>query len=336
MRPPLDLSIIIVNWNVADLLAKCLTSIYQAPLCIVGADDTLHGEGLQAEVIVIDSASHDHSIALIRQQFKWVHLLACSENIGFVRGNNLGLAQARGKTLMLLNPDTEIVGNALARLVEILYTDPQTGVVGPHTLNSDGTHQSTRRRFPTLMTGIFESTWFEKYAPRRVLDRYYMRDTHDNNTVAVDWIQGSALMCRRAVYEQVGGLDERYIMYAEELDWCKRIKAAGWGVVYVGDAKIIHHGGQSSQQVKARSHVHFQHSKLRYFRKFHGQGTALVLRFVLVINYSWQLALESAKWLLGNQRPLRAQRVHAYQLVLRSLLWAGEKIVMPKKEVVLG
>src|SRR5262249_37749144 len=137
----------------------------------------------------------------------------------------------------------------------------------------------------------------------------------------VDWVQGSALMARREVYERIGGLDEGYIMYSEEMDWCKRAKDAGWRVVYLGTAQIVHHGGKSTDQAVARRHIHFQRSKIRYFRKYHGWLAAQTLRIYLLALYSWQLIMEGTKGLLGLKRPLRQERVRAYWQVLRSGLW---------------
>ena len=117
-------------------------------------------------------------------------------------------------------------------------------------------------------------------------------------------------------------------MYAEEMDWCKRVKNAGWEIIYVGDAKIIHHSGQSASQVKARSHIHFQHSKLRYFRKFHGWHAATLIWLVLIVNYGLQLGIEGTKWLVGHKRTMRAERITVYWKVMRSLLWSGEKIAL--------
>lgn len=323
----MDLSIIIINWNVADLLSECLDSIYRSPVCIHGADGSRHGSGPDTEVVVVDSASTDNSVSMLRQRFPWVRLIACEENIGFVQGNNLGVEQASGDLILLLNPDTEVMDDALPRLVDVIRSDDTVGVAGPHTHNPDGSHQSTRRRFPDLLTAIFESPWLENIAPHRLIRRYRVEDRPDDGTYPVDWVQGSALMAQRSIWQEIGGLDERYIMYAEEMDWCKRATLAGWQVLYVGDAHIIHYGGQSSAQVKARSHVHYQHSKLRYFRKFHGWLPALILRVVLVSLYSSQVLLEGSKWLIGHKRSLRAERVGAYRVVLRSLVWAGEGAV---------
>lgn len=304
----LDLSVIIVSWNVADLLAACLESVYGG----------LDRSALEAEIIVVDSASGDHSVAMLGDRFPSVQLLACSDNIGFARANNLGLQRARGRFILLLNPDTEVLGGALRRMVEELETNTRVGAVGPHTLNSDGTTQSTRRRFPTLLTACFESTWLQPWAPRELLRAYRVEERDDDDCFDVDWVQGSALMLRREVYEQIGGLDPEYVMYSEELDWCRRAKAAGWRVRYVGDASIVHHGGRSSEQAQARSQIHFQQSKLRYVRIWHGARSARLLRVLLLLMYLHQLLLEAAKGLLGHKRPLRRQRVRAYWQVLRS------------------
>ncbi len=110
-------------------------------------------------------------------------------------------------------------------MVAYLDANPTVGIVGPYTHNSDGSYQSTRRRFPTLATAFFESTWLQGFAPKPLLDRFYVNDAPPDQTLDVDWVQGSALMARREVYAQIGGLDEGYVMYSEELDWCKRAKA---------------------------------------------------------------------------------------------------------------
>ncbi|MDE2750734.1 MAG: glycosyltransferase family 2 protein [Chloroflexota bacterium] len=313
-----DLSVIIVSWNVRDLLDKCLSSLGASSRSIrPGAD-----ADCDIEIIVVDSASDDGSPALLRENYPAVTLLEQSENIGFTRGNNIGLAQARGDYLLLLNPDTEVCPGALAQMIDYMMRHPHVGILGPQTFNSDGSHQSTRRRFPTLMTGIFESTWLSAWAPAGVERHYRMLDTPDDAILEVDWVQGSALMMRREVYQAIGGLDEGYIMYSEELDYCRRAVLAGWRVCYHGGAQITHHGGKSSEQVAALKQIHFQTSKLRYFLKHHGYSHYLILRALLLLQFSWQLCLEGVKGALGHKRDLRAQRVRVYWQVLRSGLKA--------------
>lgn len=302
-----DLSIIIVNWNVANLLKACLDSILTSPT----EPDAL-------EIIVVDSASTDDSVTMLKRDYPQIKLIEQRENVGFTRGNNIGLETSVGRYILLLNPDTEVLDDALEKMIEYMETHPQVGIIGPQTLNSDHTMQSTKRRFPTFLIGIFESTWLQALAPKSILDSYYANDISNDAIADVDWVQGSALMARREVYQKIGELDEGYIMYSEEMDWCKRAKAAGWRVVYFGQAQIIHHGGKSSDQTPARKHIHFQQSKLRYFRKHHGWAQAQALRLILLINYGWQLAMEALKSLVGHKRQLRQERVRTYWQVVRS------------------
>lgn len=298
-------SIVIVSWNVASLLLDCLSSIFASPT------------GRLCEVIVVDSASTDDTVSLVRQRFPQVRLIPLSDNVGFARGNNVGLAHASGDFILLLNPDTRVLGDVIGDLMRYLECHPSVGVVGPHTLNEDGTHQSTRRRFPTLLTGIFESTWFQSFAPPSVLHRYYVLDVPDDCDQAhVDWVQGSALMFRRAVYQQIGGFDEGYFMYSEELDWCKRVCASGWSVAYLGRSYLVHLGGKSSQQVRVDAQVAFHRSKLRYFLVFHGLLVARVVQMFILLSYFINIFLESFKYFLGHKRSLRLLRLSVYFRVL--------------------
>ncbi|MDE2857141.1 MAG: glycosyltransferase family 2 protein [Chloroflexota bacterium] len=310
-----EISVIIVNWNVRDLLDKCLASLFQA-------QDAGGGKRLALEIIVVDCNSQDASVAMVRERYPGVKLLPQGENIGFTRGNNLGMAAAAADTLLLLNPDTEVCKDTLMIMLEFMQQHPDTGILGPHTLNTDGSHQSTRRRFPTLLTGIFESTWLSALAPAGLFDSYFMRDTADDDILEVDWAQGSALMLRRAVLQDLGGLDEGFVMYSEELDFCKRAKDAGWKVMYHGGAKIMHHGGKSSEQVAAFKQIQFHSSKLRYFRKHHGYPHYVLLRALLLAQFCWQLVLELGKACIGHKVALRRQRIKTYWRVLRDGLKA--------------
>lgn len=301
-----SLSVIIVSWNVRNLLHDCLQSIFR------------HRGALELEVIVVDGASADGSPEMVAAEFPQVTLIRCQENVGFPRGNNIGIAKAHGRYILLLNPDTVVQGEALAEMVNFLQLHPDVGVVGAQLRNEDGSVQSSRRRFPTLATAFFESTWLQPWAPRPLLVRYYAQDLADDQISDVDWVMGACLVTRRDIVDAVGGLDEAYFMYSEELDWCRRIKDAGWRVVYLPTARVIHYQGKSSEQVVAQRHIYFNRAKLRYFRKYHGRAAAGLLRFFLLKSYIWQIGLEGVKGLVGHKRPLRQQRIKAYWLVLRS------------------
>lgn len=304
-----DLSIIIVSWNVRDLLRACLCSLTTAPCA------------LTPELIVVDNASVDGSAEMVAAEFPQARVVANATNRGFTAANNQGLALAHGRYVLFLNPDTEVVGDALATMVAYMDAHPEVGALGPQLRYGDGSLQSSRRRFPTLATALFESTplaWHWPPGRNPWAQRYYMTDTPDDQTQPVDWVVGAALLVRRAVLDQVGGFDEGYFMYSEELDLCRRIKAAGWEIHYFPHARIIHHEGKSSEQVVTARHIRFQTSKLRYFRKFHGPAAAGTLRLFILGMFAVEWALEAAKWLLGSRRPMRRERMAAYAQLLAS------------------
>jgi GT2 family glycosyltransferase len=311
-----DLSIIIVSWNVSELLGACLSSL-QLP----GQDPSSeHSDThpLDVEIIVVDNASADGTVDMVRTRFPHVRLIANNQNRGFAGGNNQGIAAAQGRYLLLLNPDTKVLNDAVLSLVGCLDGHPDVGLVGPQLLFPDGQVQSSRRRFPTVPTLFFESTWLESVAPAGILEHYYILDRSDQAVLDVDWVVGAAMVVRRSVFEQVGGLDEGFFMYSEEMDWCRRIKAAGWRVVYCPRARVVHYEGKSSEQTVPARHINFQRSKIRYARKYHGAMVATILRLYLLALFGWQLGLELTKGILGHRRALRWQRVRAYGQVLRS------------------
>ena len=292
-----DVSIIIVSWNVRDLLLQCLVALPAA----TGA--------LSFEIIVVDNASNDGTVEAVRSAFPDVRVIANNENLGFTAANNQALAVARGDFLFLLNPDTEPRPSAIAELHRYLLAHPQVGIVGPRLWYADGSLQPSRRRFPTLATLFMESTVVQEYLPNLSLfARYYVTDRSPDDAQTVDWIVGAAMCVRRQVYEQIGGLDERFFMYCEELDWCQRVVEAGWQVAYVPNAQVVHHEGRSSEQVVAARHIRFFTSRVRYTCKYHGAIIAETLRLWLLATFVFQWLREGAKWLVGHKRPLRAER----------------------------
>ncbi len=303
-----DLSIIIVSWNVRELLRACLRACLRS----------LPAGQPETEIIVVDAGSVDGSTAMVQTEFPSVRLLASAENLGYSRGNNLGLAGARGRFCLILNPDTEVVGDALERMVAYMDAHPRVGVLGPALVWPDGSLQPTRRRFPSMATAMFESTWLQRLAPPGLLRRYLAADLPTDQPVEVDWLVGAALLVRREAYTAVGGLDEGFFMYSEELDWQRRMRAAGWRVVFFPHARIIHHEARSSAQVPAATHIRFNTSKVRYFRKYHGPLAGEALRWYLLAHFAFQLGLEWVKGRLGHKRALRQARVAAYREVLRS------------------
>ncbi len=325
------LSIIIVSWNVWDLLRACLRSVERVSRPVADAP------GLRAfgpdmdqpgaptlEVIVVDNASGDATVALLPALFPWVTVIASDENLGFTAGNNRGYAVSRGRMVYFLNPDTELVDDGLWQLFRAVDEDAAVGGAGPRLVYGDGSPQSSRRRFPTRLTPFFESTWLGNAWPGNPwARRYHLADWPDTFRQEVDWLVGAALLMRREALETVKlgegeVFDEGFFMYSEEMDLCKRVKGAGWRMVFVPEATVIHYEGRSSGQVVAARHVHFNTSKVRYARKYHGKLIAEILRRYLLWEYRVQIGIEGIKLGLGSQREMRRARIGAYGEVLRS------------------
>jgi N-acetylglucosaminyl-diphospho-decaprenol L-rhamnosyltransferase len=300
-----DLSVVIVNWNVRDLLRRCLHSVEES-------SKVEAPKRLSVQVIVVDNASTDGSVPMLRSEFPQIELIANEENLGFTRGNNQGLSISDGRCALLLNPDTEVLGHALGEMVAYMDMHPAVGALGPQLIYADGRVQSSRRRFPGLDTAFLEGTFLQQSFPRSRVDR------PEDETQEVDWLVGACLLMRRKTLDQVGPLDERFFMYSEEMDWCYRAKGQGWKVVYLPAARVIHHEGKSSEQVLPVRHIQFQRSKVLFFKKHRGGWVAEALRFYLLLTYLWQTVVEGLKWLVGHKRPLRQQRAAAYWQVIRS------------------
>jgi N-acetylglucosaminyl-diphospho-decaprenol L-rhamnosyltransferase len=262
-----DLAIIIVSYNTRDLLAACLESVFAG----------LERSCLAGEVWVVDNASADGSAEMVQQCFPAVRLVAHKENLGFAGGNNDALRtmgfglDSKPQHVLFLNPDTRIVGDALGTLVRFLDATPAAGVAGARLVHGDGSFQHSAFAFPGLMQVFFD---FFPLHPllldSRLNGRYRQRRYEAGLPFAVDHPLGAALMVRGATLAQVGGFDERFFMYCEEVDLCWRIKAAGWQVCCVPEAEIVHLVGQSTRQFRDRMFVALWRSRFLLFRKHRG------------------------------------------------------------------
>ena len=269
------LSLIIVSYNTQSLLARCLASIAAEP----------HPPD---EVIVVDNASADDSVAMAREQFPHVQVIANAENRGFAAACNQGLRLAKGDFLCLLNPDTELFPGALAALAAFLAAHPEVGVAGPTLLSSDGTYQHAAFRFPTLpMAFIDFFPLNHRLLNSRLNGRYPFRLYE--HPFAMDHPLGACMMVRREACTDVGLLDERFFMYCEEIDWCRRIKQADWEIMHVPGARVVHHGGQSTKQTAGRMFVELHRSRFRLFAKHHGRGYQWAARAIVAVGMLWQL-----------------------------------------------
>jgi len=256
------LSVIIVNWNTADLLSACLASLkcyLQSPAC---------------QIIVVDNASSDSSAEMVREKFPAVELIVLPENVGFSRGNNAGIERARGEFILLLNSDTEVCDDALWILCDFLAEHPKAGAVGAQLISPDGSIQESCRSFPSHRTALFnrKSLLTRLFPSNRFSRAYLLSEDARSATREVDWVMGAALMTRRTVIEQVGMLDPSFFMYAEDVDWCYRMHKAGWKIFYVPEAKILHHYEKSAAKAPFRMIWERHRSMWRFYKKHYSSG----------------------------------------------------------------
>ncbi|MBI5464320.1 MAG: glycosyltransferase [Ignavibacteriales bacterium] len=234
----LDLSVIIVNYNVQEFLQNALMSLQKA------------SRGLRAEFFVVDNASSDGSVEMIRKKFPGVQLIVSRQNEGFAKANNIALRRARGEYVLLVNPDTVVQEDTLRAMKDFFQTHRDAGMVGCRILNPDGTFQlACRRGFPTPWVAFTKIMGLSAMFPAsKFFGRYNLTFKSPDETYEVDAISGSCMMLRRKVYEEVGGLDEDFFMYGEDLDWCYRIQRAGWKIFYLHATSIIHYKGESTRR----------------------------------------------------------------------------------------
>lgn len=264
-----SLAVVVVSYNVADLLRACLTATFASLADSPELDATVH---------VVDNASADGSAEMVAREFPQVRLIASPDNLGFSGGNNLILRQLgfggadAPDFALLLNPDAEPVGDAIGRMARFLRERKDVGAAGAQLRYGDGAFQHGAFAFPGLL-----QLWFDLFPPRprRLLDTRlngrYPRSLYDaGRPFPIDFALGAALMVRREVMQAAGLLDEGYFMYAEEVDWCWRMRRAGWPCYCVPAARVIHHGGASSSQFRSRSMLNLWRSRKRLYDRFYG------------------------------------------------------------------
>jgi O-antigen biosynthesis protein len=238
-------SVIIVNFNVKDFLAQALRTIRKS------IDYAAQNRpGFESEIFVVDNASDDGSVEMLRSQFPDVTTIVNEKNLGFASANNRALAQSRGEFILLINPDTVVQEDTVDVMISAFEEDPALGMAGCKILNPDGTLQlACRRGFPTPWVAFTKISGLSLLFPRtKLFGKYNVTYRDPGESYEVDAISGSFMMIRRTVYEEVGGLDETFFMYGEDLDWCYRIQKSGWKIFYIAGTQIIHYKGESTRR----------------------------------------------------------------------------------------
>lgn len=296
-----DVSVVIVNYNSRAMLERTLATLFESR-----PTSTL-------DVIVVDNASRDDSVAVVRERFPNVRVIANRDNAGLVRANNQGMLAATGRYLFLLNNDTIVQADTVDALVRFLDTHPRVGAVGSKVLNIDGTVQGSAKTHPTPLAALFgRHSPLTKLFPNNPISRRYLVDLHHDwhAPFAAGSVSSCAVLARRAAVERAGLIDEQYFVYWSDVDWCRAIWEAGYDVYCTPDSVIVHDehkgGTRATKQRSRAAIIDFHRGAYLYFRKWHVRrawhpmhGLAIVgltLRAALVI------ATERRKWRAGSQK----------------------------------
>ena len=321
---PCDLSILVVTYNSAPLVDALLNEL---------AEQT---RGLNAEVVVVDNASHDGTADAVALRHPGVRLVRSPQNLGFAAGNNLAAAHARGRVLLLLNPDALPEAGCVARGLALLDSHPQVGLAGARLLAEDGRTQPSARMFPTLAREAFVLCGLAaRYPQSRLfgrLDRGWADPAED---APVDWVPGAFALIRRSLFDHLGGFDERFFLYYEEVDLCRRIAAAGWRVQYWPALRVHHIGGVSARTVagatvaRAGSQLTLWRARsgLLYYRKHHGWLAAWAVNR---LERAWH-AVRGARAALRGQVDKAAESATHRSLLVRAWTDTGGGRVAPPR-----
>jgi len=294
---PIDLSMVVVNWNTRDLLSQCLASIERYP-----------PNGVY-EVWVVDNASPDGSVQMVRERFPWVQIVENRDNVGFARANNQAIRMCSGRYIVLLNSDVKIHTNTLQTILEFLDAEPDVAVVGCRLFNADGSLQ----RYPSRTLTLFRLFVIFWHLPG--YSALWKGETESLQPREVERVKGACIAIRHAALEEVGLMDEGFFLYAEEDDWCLRFRRHRWKIVFLPDAEVTHYGGASTEQISAQARVHLYRSRTRFLRKHYGSVAARIFKLAILGTYIGKLVYSK---LLSGLKPDRFGSDEIYIAVLRS------------------
>jgi GT2 family glycosyltransferase len=303
-----DISVVIVTWNARKYMRDCLKSIQEQET------------GLSTEIIVVDNASSDGTAALIREEFPTVKLIQSKQNLGFARGNNVGLRIASGKYLFLVNPDVIVLPGCLSRLVSHLDRNPSIGIVGPRMLGPNGQVSRSTMRFPTPWNALCRALALDSLFKRsRLFGGYLMKDFRHDTTADVDILNGWFWAAKREAVDRVGLLDENLFMYGDDLDWCHRFHRAGYRAVYCADAEAIHYGGGTTSRAPAYFYVERQRANIQYWKTYHTWPAVAIYILTVWLNEAVRILGYAAVFLF--RKSARSRAAYKLKLSLACLSW---------------
>lgn len=295
--PPPDLTIVIPAYNCGELLAQCLASLRGS-------------RGVVTEVVVVDNGSPE-DLTGIRNQFPEARWIRSETNLGYAAANNLGLQKASGRHFCWLNSDAELPPDALARLVEYLDANPEVGAVTPRNQDPDGSTQSSLTPEHTLAMAWLRDSGPHLAFPNARPFRDWLLPRFDwRREQAVATTQTTCLLIRREAYEQVGGMDPSLFLFYNDVDWCRRLRQAGWKLMYVPEPHVLHHGSASVETARWKERQLWQ-DRYRYFRKWYGVAGAIGVRSACISRGIWRALAQVVK-----ARPAQLRQVIAISIAL--------------------
>lgn len=307
-----DVSVIIVSWNARKFLLDCLKSLR-------------NGNGIEKsiEIIVVDNASTDGSPEAVRKIYPCVKLICNEANRGFAAANNIGIEQSSGRYICLINSDIEVLGNCLEKLCDYMDSHPATGMLGPKILNADMTLQSSCRRFPSLWNNFCVAAGLNKiFRDTELFSGEHMFFFKHDKVSRVNVLVGCFLIVRREALEQVGNLDNRFFIYSEDIDWCKRFWTSGWEVVFFPDAHAIHFRGGSSSNAPTRFAVEQDRASIQYWKKHHTLPQQFAIKFIMTTHHTLRVVAGILFLLMRPSNKTEAVRkITSHSVCLFSLLF---------------
>jgi len=302
----LDLSISIVNWNTRELLKKCLKSIYQ------------NTQQIKYEIFVVDNASIDHSVEMVKSDFPQVNIIKNKENVGFSKANNQAFKKSKGRYFLLLNSDIVVFSYTFDRMVEFMDLHPEVGIVGCKLLNPDGTFQYSCGEFHSISKILISKIIPVNNFTKKWLSKYLLHYWDFSGVREVDWVTGACLMAKREAINEVGLLDENIFMYFEDNDWCYRMKKKGWKVYFIPQATVLHLGGQSIKKVYEKIAIESLMSKYYFYRKHYGRVRLWMLKMLQILNSMLKIGFGLFIYICYNKKDKQIKEMlNIYKEVIR-------------------
>lgn len=307
------ISVIIVSYNVVNLLEKCLKSL-------------THETKLLLDIWVVDNNSGDESVDMVKEKFEQVNLIENKENIGFACAVNKVLKLCDGDYIFLINPDAIIKKNSIEKLVDFLRLNSEAGAVAPKILYPDNSLQLSCRIFPNITTQFLESSYLFKLFPKsRFFGQYFMSWWSHNSLKEIDWASGSALMIKIETLYEVGFLDEEMFMYNEDTDWCYRCWKKGWKIYYLPEANIIHYDAQSAKISEANRLIQVLESRYHFFRKHGYKNRMYIIKVIVLSGLIGRIIISFLAWLLTFSKERKIVKFENLKNFYQAFLWHFSK-----------